>query len=156
MSTLSVQQLIQAFRLYLSITYNLSHTNTASMSGTAVNQHFRVPCIVVVLPLDIQYLKPTTACPHDIFNLVVIIIGVVDCFHHHQHDRDQHHHLLSLHKIPTSDEDPPLMTVVLVRVRSSQPVICLPHSRQNMLSNHNPRSLILIDCHYFSTLIRPH
>ena len=47
----------------------------ASMSGTAVNQHFRVPCIVVVLPLDIQYLKPTTACPHDIFNLVVIIIG---------------------------------------------------------------------------------
>ena len=79
-------------------------------------------------------------------------------------NRDQHHHFLSLYKIPTSDEDPPLMTVVLARVRSSQPVIYLlpllkssviSHTVDNKLWNHNPRSLILIDCHYFSTLIRP-
>ena len=50
----------------------------ASISGNAMNQHFRAPCIVVALPwisIDIQYLKPTTARPHDIFILVVSIIG---------------------------------------------------------------------------------
>ena len=47
----------------------------ASISGNAMNQHFRAPCIVVALPFDIQYLEPMTAHPHDIFILIVIIIG---------------------------------------------------------------------------------
>jgi hypothetical protein len=58
------------FELLLSIdlppllrTNTPSNTNVifASMSDTAVNQHFRIPCIVATLPFDIQYLEPTTA-----------------------------------------------------------------------------------------------
>ena len=48
--------------------------------GHRWNQHFRIPCIVAALPFDIQYLKPMTALPHDIFILVVIIIGCCRLF----------------------------------------------------------------------------
>jgi hypothetical protein len=132
------------------------------MSGTAVNQHFRVPCIVVALPFDIQYLEPMTARPHDIFILIVIIIGSCRLFPSPS-TRSRSAPPSSLLKqnsnkrrrssiddgrsrmgeiIPTCHLPPPAVEII----RN------IPHS-DNMLSNHNPPSLILIDCHYFSTLI---